>query len=196
MLYKPAIDYASIIYSRILIDNLEYSKYLGLADELVEDSEKNENILAQIYFEIYKTISYRRLSMSDAAEASLHKAISLAIKDRIYLPFAENGRELGEIYRKVKLNSEEHKFSEKCTMIFRKYEKHMNVLLYVNSDSAISMLTKREQEIATLVADGKTNLEIAKELNIAEITVKKSLSNVYARLGVPNRASLIKKIIQ
>ena len=42
---------------------------------------------------------------------------------------------------------------------------------------------------------GYINKQIAGELNIAEITVKKCLSNIYARLGIPNRASLIKKLI-
>ncbi|MGI6205953.1 MAG: LuxR C-terminal-related transcriptional regulator [Anaerovoracaceae bacterium] len=196
MLYKPAIAYTSIIYSKILIDNFEYSKYLGLADELVEDAEKNHNVIEQIYHEIYKAVSFRRLSMMEAAVKSIHKAVSLAMKDRIYMPFVENGRELAELYRKLRMTDEEFQFTEKCAAIYRKHEKHMNVLLYVNSDSALSMLTRREQEISMLVAEGKTNLEIAKELSIAEITVKKCLSNVYSRLGVPNRASLIKKIIQ
>ena len=62
--------------------------------------------------------------------------------------------------------------------------------------SPLDLLTKREREIALLVADGKTNIEIARELNLAEITVKKSLSNIYARLGVSNRTSLLKKLNQ
>ena len=71
----------------------------------------------------------------------------------------------------------------------------MNILLRGGGDTALSVLTRREREISLLVAEGKTNKQIAGELNIAEITVKKCLSNIYARLGIPNRASLIKKMI-
>lgn len=196
MLYKPAIDYASIIYSRILIDNFEYSKFLGVVDDLLKDAADNSNVLAQIYYWIYKAISYRRLSMTDEAKRSIHTAIDLAMEDGIIMPFTENGRELNELYRKARLNDEERDFIEKCNSFFRKHEKHLNVILIADTDSAISMLTRREQEISKLVAQGKTNLEIARELNIAEITVKKSLSNVYSRLGIPNRAALIKKMVQ
>lgn len=50
-------------------------------------------------------------------------------------------------------------------------------------------LTAREQEIVDLVAEGKTNAEIARLLWIAPSTVKKHLENVYAKLEVPSRAA-------
>ncbi len=51
-------------------------------------------------------------------------------------------------------------------------------------------LTKREREIAELVAQGKTNLEIAYELGITERTVKSHLSSVFTKLGVSSRLNL------
>lgn len=44
-----------------------------------------------------------------------------------------------------------------------------------------------------MVSQGKTNQEIAKAFNIAEITVKKRLSQLYQRFGVTNRTGLIHK---
>ena len=48
-------------------------------------------------------------------------------------------------------------------------------------------LTAREQEILGLVAQGKTNGTIARELWVTEQTVKFHLSNTYRKLGVANR---------
>jgi DNA-binding NarL/FixJ family response regulator len=48
-------------------------------------------------------------------------------------------------------------------------------------------LTKREQEILELVADGRTNVEVAQMLWVTEQTVKFHLANVYRKLGVTNR---------
>jgi DNA-binding CsgD family transcriptional regulator len=50
-------------------------------------------------------------------------------------------------------------------------------------------LTRREREIAALVADGKTNAEIAAALWVAPGTVKKHLDNIYAKIGVGRRAA-------
>ena len=50
-------------------------------------------------------------------------------------------------------------------------------------------LTAREREIVTLVAEGKTNAQIASQLWVSPGTVKKHLENVYAKLGVGRRAA-------
>jgi DNA-binding NarL/FixJ family response regulator len=48
-------------------------------------------------------------------------------------------------------------------------------------------LTARELEVLCLVANGSTNGDIARELWVAEQTVKFHLSNVYRKLNVANR---------
>jgi DNA-binding CsgD family transcriptional regulator len=50
-------------------------------------------------------------------------------------------------------------------------------------------LTPREREIVDLVAEGKTNAQIAAQLWVAPSTVKKHLENVYAKLGVGRRTA-------
>lgn len=57
-------------------------------------------------------------------------------------------------------------------------------------EGAYQCLTAREREIVELVAEGKTNAEIAAQLWVAPSTVKKHLEHVYAKLGVGRRAAL------
>lgn len=49
-------------------------------------------------------------------------------------------------------------------------------------------LTRREQEILSLCAEGKTNLEISSQLAITERTVRFHLANAYKKLGTNRRA--------
>ena len=49
-------------------------------------------------------------------------------------------------------------------------------------------LTPREREVLALVADGRTNRQIAAELFISEKTASVHVSNILAKLGVGNRA--------
>jgi DNA-binding NarL/FixJ family response regulator len=56
--------------------------------------------------------------------------------------------------------------------------------------AAARLLTPRELEIVHLVALGRRNKEIARQLAITEGTVKIHLSRVYEKLGVDNRVAL------
>lgn len=55
----------------------------------------------------------------------------------------------------------------------------------------LATLTPRERDIVKLLADGATNKEVAHELDISERTVKGHLSNVFQKLGVPDRLKLV-----
>lgn len=57
-------------------------------------------------------------------------------------------------------------------------------------------LTGREGEILTLIMEGLSNGAIAKQLFVAEITVKKHISRIFAKAGVKNRAQLVKKVME
>jgi DNA-binding CsgD family transcriptional regulator/tetratricopeptide (TPR) repeat protein len=56
-------------------------------------------------------------------------------------------------------------------------------------------LSARELEVATLVADGLTNAEIAERLTLSVRTVTSHLDHVYARLGINGRAALARWVI-
>ncbi len=53
------------------------------------------------------------------------------------------------------------------------------------------LLSAREEQVVSLVADGLKNREIAELLNISEHTVKNHLFRIFERLGISSRAELI-----
>lgn len=58
------------------------------------------------------------------------------------------------------------------------------------AESRGDALTRRERELAELVADGLRNSEIGARLGISEGTVKIHLNRVYRKLGLPSRVAL------
>ena len=59
-----------------------------------------------------------------------------------------------------------------------------------DSEQKLAGLTHREREVAELVAQGQSNLEIAFNLNITERTVKAHLTSIYEKTGTGSRLNL------
>ena len=58
-----------------------------------------------------------------------------------------------------------------------------------------SVLSSRELEVLLLVARAMSNSQVASRLHISEGTVKRHLTNIYAKLGVSSRADAAKKAL-
>jgi DNA-binding NarL/FixJ family response regulator len=56
-------------------------------------------------------------------------------------------------------------------------------------DGPLTELTPREREVLRLVADGRTNLQVARELVLSEHTVHRHVGNILRKLGLPSRAA-------
>lgn len=59
-----------------------------------------------------------------------------------------------------------------------------------DTNQLLAVLSPMEHRVAELVARGRTNLEIAAELDIVERTVKAHLTSIYCKMHVGNRLSL------
>jgi DNA-binding CsgD family transcriptional regulator len=65
----------------------------------------------------------------------------------------------------------------------------------ITTPSLIIQLSPREKETAQLVAQGFSDKEIARHLNIATTTVRTHLENAFRKTGASNRAGLAHKIL-
>jgi DNA-binding NarL/FixJ family response regulator len=58
-------------------------------------------------------------------------------------------------------------------------------------DAALEQLTERELEVLRLLATGKSNAELARELFLGEGTIKTHVSHVLAKLGLRDRVQAV-----
>jgi DNA-binding NarL/FixJ family response regulator len=67
---------------------------------------------------------------------------------------------------------------------------HVKPLHFNNSDG-MPLLTRREEDVVRLVADGMKNREIAQRLKIKEHSIRNYLYRIFDKLGVSTRVELI-----
>ena len=190
----PALPAVHIVYGRYLLLCGEYRQIIGLADVFLAAASFYPNLISQIYTRIYLAAAYHRLALPKEATASLREALAIALPDRIYLPFAENG---GGIIDMLKQLSAEAAFSSHIKQIMILYKKHelgRKQILREHFAENLSGLTNRENDVAVLAAAGLPNREIARRLQISENTVKARLKVVFGKLSIASRAQLSERL--
>lgn len=65
-----------------------------------------------------------------------------------------------------------------------------------NDHAAFDGLTERERQVLKLIADGRSNQEVADALVISIKTVERHRANILAKLGLHNRTELVKYAIR
>jgi DNA-binding NarL/FixJ family response regulator len=63
--------------------------------------------------------------------------------------------------------------------------------LQVVKPGAMASLTRREQDIVRLVAEGMRNEEISQRLDVTEHTIRNYLSHIFDKLGMSSRVELV-----
>ena len=63
--------------------------------------------------------------------------------------------------------------------------------LRVVNPEGLNLLSKREEEVMRLVAEGLGNRDIAEQLSLSEHTVKNYLFRIFDKLGISNRVELV-----
>ncbi len=142
-----------------------------------------------------------QLGELDDALAAYREALEW--HERVELPL-DRGRTLlalGAAQRRAKRRREARETLEDALGIFERIgaelwaERARTELSRISGRApTIGALTPAEERIAALVAEGKTNREVAAALFLSERTVEGHLSHVFGKLGVRSRTELARKL--
>jgi ATP/maltotriose-dependent transcriptional regulator MalT len=118
----------------------------------------------------------------------------------------ERGRALlviGQIQRRTKQRRAAREALEAARRLFEECgaplwaERARAELLRIGGRAASrDELTRSERRVAELVAEGRTNREVAAELFVSVHTVEKALTHTYSKLGLRSRAELARRFAE
>jgi LuxR family maltose regulon positive regulatory protein len=194
-MYFPAMAMFHIVYGRAMLMSREYPKLLGSMDHFLEIASVFPNLLSQIYAHIYAAAANEKLHRRDKALEEISEALALAMPDGILMPFVEN---CDLIERLLEELSRKGEYQNEVSAISRLYLPYLGAIEQISKEYFTEkrpQLTERETEIARLVAQGFSNIEIGQRLFITQNTVKTMMKRIFEKLGIHSR-SMLQQYIQ
>lgn len=183
-----------IVHAKAVLLEKNYIKLEVLCEEMVQLFAMFNNLLGYVHAHILDAAAKYKLYGMEKAKTALLPALDIGRVDNILLPFAEYGIYILEILKALQKETVRDEYLDRLVAEAAAYcdnQKRMG-----GQKSSVNPLSEREREILQLVVEGKINREIASELYIAEVTVRKTITSIYRKLGVNGRAAAVKKAME
>ncbi len=177
-------------YARVLIQKKSYALFLVFYRDMENINRRYPSNILMIYADLYRGVSHWALGETERAEESILLALKRAEADRIYMPFVQNLHHLKGLLPFMEAQNPD--FMEPIYRLRQSYERGVEALS--PALSIARLFTERENQIIDLLKRGYTNKQIATELFIAEITVKKNMARIAEKLGVKGRMNILRKL--
>ena len=194
----------------LALDNIDLKKQDDLQKQVISllETEANaEMVILNMAMEIvYATMNGRELLAASHGDHSVFEVICSDCRQLLQLKLSAPGLVDPMLKKEVQLKDRLYDISSRL-LHFDSYtgvkEGFFVVTLNTRQPNVINhekvmrtfKLTRRESEIVAAIFKGQRNSEIAADLYISEITVKKHLQNICAKLNVKNRTAIINTIL-
>jgi LuxR family maltose regulon positive regulatory protein len=190
--YSPSMTLLKVL----VLENSEESRLRAatLLDKLVAflDSKFQKRFLAE-------TLALRSLLREgagdiDAATEDLAAAISIAQPSRFLRLFADLGPRLGRLLSRLDLDEEGLTYvGEILAALAENPDPRVAAGVQPTAMKSVDALSRREEQVLSLLADRLSNKEIADRLNISTVTVKRHVANIFQKLDVHARRQAVAK---
>jgi LuxR family maltose regulon positive regulatory protein len=172
-------------YNQLLLAKGEYAAVIARKEECEFLYEIFSNILCSIWLHIQLAAAFEKIGKAEDALSELKIALSLAMPDRILMPFAENKNYISKTLLELKEVEEYSEYIDKILELADGVQSGREKILSKHLEKySYYGLSERELEIAQLAAGRITSAEIAKRLNISPGTVRNHLSRIFDKMGI------------
>jgi ATP/maltotriose-dependent transcriptional regulator MalT len=189
--YFFLIDVPELTKIRIVVSHgsvFQVKEALRVIAEIETRLNDVHNGYQRIDIEILKAMALLRIGDKKQAAESLEIALVCAESSNLKRPILEAYRVMPSLFSLVSTS----KIS--ASVLARLGLNSSTFNAPTPTGPAVENLSRREEEVVKLIANGLTNKEVAGQLHISISTVKCHMTNVYRKLDVSNRTSMLRAI--
>ncbi len=164
---------------------------LGYLKELEASLHSAHNYFHDIDILVLQTIGYYRKFDKEHVSQLLPRIVKLTGKRQHFRPLLEMSMVAPHLVMDMDLSGLPRRIHSDVKNIILSGE---SMRTKRSATRGILAMSQREQQVVILVAQGFTNKQIGERMNISEVTVKSHLTNIFRKLHVQNRVSMVRKI--
>ncbi len=182
---QSEIDYDLLL--RMLLARGDFEAADPLSDRFLQQAEKIGQVGLLMEALILRALALQGKKENEKALTVLEKALALAQPERYVRSFLDKGDAMTRLLCQVQSRQDESGYA---AVLLSKIGKTSG-LTQPSMQLLIEPLTTREVEVLGLIKAGCSNQDIAGQLVISLPTVKRHISNIYAKLGVKSRTQAV-----
>jgi len=184
----PYIDEPKyLVLVRLLLAQGNSDVALVLSQRLLQKAEAANRMGRVIEVLVLQALILQGMKHTEQALIVLGRALALARPEEYVRVFLDEGRQMTLLLHLAKAGGIHPEYvSELLSGI-----QESGAETQLQTGQTPGPLSKREVEVLKLIEAGCSNQEIAGQLFISNATVKRHISNIYAKLGVENRTQAV-----
>ena len=176
-----------LVLVRLLMAKGEYNAAMALSQRLLQKAEAEKRIGRVIEVLVLQALAFQGKRDMNQAMAALERALALAQSEGYCRVFLDEGEPMAKLLFQAKAHRIGQGYaSELLSALGEVFSTELPP-----AQLLIEPLTLRELEVLKLIEGGYSNQDIADELVISMPTVKRHISNIYAKLGVESRTQAV-----
>jgi len=187
-------EVAVLTRARILIDAgspEETSDMVGFLKKKLGSAQKTYFTLRIIQTHFHLALAYERLSQREQALSELEQALVLARPGGFIRSFTDMGPSIIPLLIKLRQSGVHPRYLAQIIESFPDSE--LSTRPQIDAELVDKLLTPRQTEILVFLKKGYSYQEIADVLGVSLNTIRKHVSNIYAKLKVSSRQQAIHK---
>ncbi len=187
--YKLEPVYPVMVRLALMQGNAETA--LALCERLLSEAQAGERAKSMTELYILQALAFQAKKDTPGALAALESAIGLAQPEHSSRVFLDEGEKLGKLLYQMKAHGQGGEFVDGLLFCLDLANTGEKDTAHSDQGLLVEPLSERELEVLKCIASGLTNQEIAAQFVISPKTVKRHISNIYAKLDAKNRTQAV-----
>ncbi|MFL7890626.1 MAG: LuxR C-terminal-related transcriptional regulator [Anaerolineales bacterium] len=190
--FDPVWEIHTQTLTRVYMSRGDYLSAMQATIPLLQTVNKNHRLRSVIRVLALQAVLHQFLGEKEKAIDTLNQALDLGEEESFIRTFLDEGEPMAHLLYEAAEKGHHTGYIGKLLAEYSSEAKRIEAGRLGNDQTGlVEPLSSREIEVLELIADGKSNREIAGLLHISLSTVKGHTSNIYGKLNVRSRVQSV-----